>query len=83
MADPSLQPYKNGYYLWKYVPSLAAAVVFCLLFVGVTAAHCFRLWRSRLWYCIWFAVGGLSVFSPSLGVPSMASAFLHMSLTTS
>lgn len=27
-----LQQYKGGYYLWRYVPSLAAAALFALLF---------------------------------------------------
>ncbi|KAK3322979.1 RTA1 like protein-domain-containing protein [Apodospora peruviana] len=61
MADSSrLQPYKGGYYLWKYVPSLPAAIIFALLFAGVTIAHCYRLWKTKLWrLCIWFAIGGL------------------------
>lgn len=53
-----LQPYKGGYYLWLYVPSLAAAVIFLLCFLALTAAHCWRLWKTRAWFCIPFAVGG-------------------------
>ncbi|KAK3332186.1 RTA1 like protein [Cercophora scortea] len=59
MSDSGPQPYKGGYYLWSYVPSLAAAIVFAVLFIGITAAHCYGLWKSRLWFCIWFIIGGL------------------------
>jgi hypothetical protein len=34
-----LQPYKHGYYLWKYLPLVPAGVIFCLLFVVGTLAY--------------------------------------------
>ncbi|KIX08772.1 uncharacterized protein Z518_03429 [Rhinocladiella mackenziei CBS 650.93] len=46
-------------YLWKYLPSMPAAIIFVLLFTGVTSAHCWRTVRTRSWFCIAFAVGGL------------------------
>ncbi|KAK3346356.1 RTA1 like protein-domain-containing protein [Lasiosphaeria hispida] len=62
MAESGLQPYKGGYYLWKYIPSLPAAVIFTLLFLALTALHCWRVYKTRLWLGIWFAIGGLMEF---------------------
>jgi hypothetical protein len=61
MAGP--EPYKHGYYLWKYVPSMAAAVICCMAFFAITAAFVWRIWKTRTWFCIPFAVGGYSKFS--------------------
>lgn len=58
MSDPTLQPYLHGYYLWKYVPSLPGAIIFAILFASITAAHTWRLFRTRLWFCIPFTIGG-------------------------
>ncbi|KAI0835408.1 RTA1 like protein [Hypoxylon sp. FL0890] len=54
-----LEPYKGGYYLWKYLPSIPAAVIFALLFLGATGAHGFRLYKTKLWFCLPFVVGGM------------------------
>lgn len=57
-----LQPYKGGYYLWQYVPSSAAAVIFLILFLATTLVHfCKILWKTRTRFCLVFAVGGLYV----------------------
>lgn len=54
-----LEPYKGGYYLWQYVPSIAAAVIFLLLFLGMTALVSWRMFKTRTWFCLPFALGGL------------------------
>ncbi|KAK2686467.1 hypothetical protein QWA68_015140 [Fusarium oxysporum] len=54
-----LEPYIGDYYLWKYLPSLPAAVVFLLLFSIVTIGISWRIWTTRTWFCAIFAVGGL------------------------
>ncbi|KAF2103751.1 RTA1-domain-containing protein [Rhizodiscina lignyota] len=46
-------------YLWKYLPSIPAAVIFILSFTGITSAHCWRMVKTRSWFCIPVAVGGL------------------------
>ncbi|RVD87286.1 uncharacterized protein DFL_001528 [Arthrobotrys flagrans] len=46
-------------YLWKYLPSIPASAVFLGLFAIVTAFHCWRIFGSRTWFCIPFAVGGI------------------------
>jgi hypothetical protein len=52
-----LETYK-GYYLWKYVPSQAGAVIFLLLFLTATAYHTWRIWKHKTYFCICFAIGG-------------------------
>lgn len=59
MSDANLLPYKHGYYLWKYVPSLPGAIIFAVLFASITGAHIWRLFKTRLWFCIPFTIGGL------------------------
>lgn len=70
MADSGVLPLKGGYYLWKFVPSLPAAAIFAILFAAVTAAHCYRMWKSKLWrLCIWLVIGGLSSSSSNYLTP--------------
>ncbi|GLA02535.1 hypothetical protein AnigIFM60653_002009 [Aspergillus niger] len=54
-----LEPYKHGVYLWQYLPSLAAAVIFAIIFASVTVVHFIKLkkWRAR--FCIPYAIGGI------------------------
>ncbi|OOF99854.1 hypothetical protein ASPCADRAFT_503804 [Aspergillus carbonarius ITEM 5010] len=54
-----LEPYVPGYYLWNYMPSIPAAVIFIVLFLGATAVHVFKLFRSRAWFNIPLAIGGI------------------------
>jgi hypothetical protein len=55
-----LKPYKGNFYLWNYVPSLPAAVVFDVAFLAITILHIHRLYKTRLWFCIPFVIGGFS-----------------------
>jgi hypothetical protein len=68
-----LETYK-GYYLWNYVPSQAAAVIFLLLFLGATAYHAWRIWKQKTYFCICFAISGFctapSKFPSRFPVPS-------------
>ncbi|KAH7376785.1 RTA1 like protein-domain-containing protein [Plectosphaerella cucumerina] len=57
-----LEPLKSGYYIWKYLPSVPAAAIFCVLFLVATMAHAWRIWKTRNWFCIAFAVGGFFQF---------------------
>ncbi|KEF53278.1 uncharacterized protein A1O9_10726 [Exophiala aquamarina CBS 119918] len=55
-----LKPLEGGdYYLWKYLPSLPASIIFIVLFTALTIAICWRMARTRSWFCIPFAIGGL------------------------
>jgi VIT1/CCC1 family predicted Fe2+/Mn2+ transporter len=60
-----LEPYKGGYYLWQYVPSIAAAVIFLLLFLSMTALISWRMFKTKTWFCLPFAIGGFCKLSPA------------------
>ncbi|KAF2790174.1 RTA1-domain-containing protein [Melanomma pulvis-pyrius CBS 109.77] len=45
--------------LYKYSPSVAAAIIFVIVFVVLTSYHAFRLFKTRSWFCIPFLLGGL------------------------
>ncbi|PKY08355.1 putative RTA1 domain protein [Aspergillus campestris IBT 28561] len=57
-----LEPYKGTYYLWQYVPSLPAAVIFALLFLLPTLFHIWKICKTRARFCIPFAIGGVFEF---------------------
>ncbi|KAH0382968.1 putative C6 transcription factor, partial [Aureobasidium melanogenum] len=44
---------------YEYIPSKAAAVIACLIFVIVTILHTWQLFRTRTWFFIPFVIGGL------------------------
>ncbi|KAI0891897.1 RTA1 like protein-domain-containing protein [Annulohypoxylon nitens] len=53
-----LLPYKGNFYLWKYVPSMAAAIIFILLFGLCSVAHTWKMFNHRMWFCLPFVIGG-------------------------
>lgn len=48
-----------GFELWHYTPSIAAAIIFIILFITLTSYHTFLIFRRRTWFCIPFVIGGL------------------------
>lgn len=44
--------------LYRYDPSLAAAIIFIVLFLLITAWHSFILLRTKTWFFIPFVLGG-------------------------
>jgi len=44
--------------IWFYVPSIAGAVIFSLLFLALTGIHTYQLVRTRTWHWIPFVLGG-------------------------
>jgi hypothetical protein len=47
----------NGYYLWKYVPSIAASGIFAALFAIAMLAHFWRIHITKSKFCLAFAIG--------------------------
>ncbi|KAJ0128311.1 Aminotransferase swnA [Fusarium oxysporum f. sp. albedinis] len=45
--------------LYHYDPSIAAAVIMVLLFLGATIFHFWQLIRERCWFTIPLAIGGI------------------------
>ncbi|CCF39160.1 RTM1 [Colletotrichum higginsianum] len=56
---PGVKPTKGGYYLWRYLPNKAAAVIFLILFLGSFLYISWKIWKTRARFCIVFAVGCL------------------------
>jgi hypothetical protein len=54
-----LEPLKSGYYVWHYVPSIAAAIIFAIIFAAVTIYHFWKLFKTKVRFTIPFAIGGL------------------------
>lgn len=52
-----LEPYKGSYYLWTYLPSQPASILFLSLFLIATVLNAWALFRRRSWFCIPFAIG--------------------------
>ncbi|KAK4863036.1 hypothetical protein LT330_010618 [Penicillium expansum] len=50
---------KVDFQLYRYIPSVAAAVIFIVLFVLTTLYHIYQLTKSRSWYFIAFVLGGI------------------------
>ncbi|KAL4738373.1 putative RTA1 domain protein [Aspergillus similis] len=44
---------------YRYDPSMGAAVLFTLLFIGTTGYHIFQMFKSRTWFFIPFVIGGI------------------------
>ncbi|EFZ01348.1 RTA1 like domain protein [Metarhizium robertsii] len=57
-----LKPYRGNYYLWDYLPSTPAAVIFVVLFAGATGFVGWQMAKTRTWFSIPFVLGGLFQF---------------------
>ncbi|THV64613.1 RTA1 like protein [Aureobasidium pullulans] len=44
---------------YEYLPSKAAAIIACLIFIIITILHTWQLFRTRTWFFIPFVIGGL------------------------
>ncbi|KAJ4354222.1 uncharacterized protein N0V89_005956 [Didymosphaeria variabile] len=53
--------------LYRYVPSLPAAIIFVVLFGLTTFYHIFQVGRKRTWYFIPLAIGGIFEFVGYIG----------------
>ncbi|KAI2604736.1 RTA1 like protein [Hypoxylon fragiforme] len=69
-----LEPYKGGYYLWKYLPSIPAAIIFAIIFAALTGIHTYRLFKTKLWFCLPFIIGGIMEV---IGYCARAVAYSH------
>ncbi|MCJ1388816.1 hypothetical protein MMC18_001666 [Xylographa bjoerkii] len=68
---PTLETY-HGIYLWRYVPSLPAAITFAILFGLATTAHGWKMVTTRMWFCLPFVIGGIF---EEIGYIARAAAF--------
>lgn len=49
----------NTFKLYHYDPTVAEAVIFALLFSATTALHFWQLFKSRCWFLLPLATGGI------------------------
>lgn len=65
---------ETDYKLYRYTPSLVAAILFTVLFMLATCYHLYQVVRTRAWYFIVFVIGGACKLAQShcrgLPVPS-------------
>lgn len=52
---------------YRYTPSLAAAIIFSILFFLTTAYHTYQMVRYRAWFWLPFVIGGLMEFVGYIG----------------
>jgi len=49
----------GGFKLYHYDPSMTAAAAFIILFVIVSAVHCWKMFHTRCWIMVPLVIGGL------------------------
>ncbi|KAL4897458.1 RTA1 like protein-domain-containing protein [Aspergillus ambiguus] len=57
----------SGWVAYKYTPSMAAAVIFIILFGVTTILHTYHLFRTRTWFFIPITIGGWFEFIGYIG----------------
>jgi hypothetical protein len=50
---------KTDFKLYRYDPSMAAAVIFIILFIIATMLHVYQIVRTRAWIFVPFCIGGV------------------------
>jgi hypothetical protein len=71
---------------YSYVPSVAAAGIFIVLFIILFIVHSIRLVKTRTWLCILCLIGALRkpqcpyplLHTPYPHIPSTASTHTHI-----
>lgn len=51
--------------LFRYDPSMAAAILFAILFLAISVIHAYQLIRTQTWIFVPFAIGGFCKFTSS------------------
>lgn len=55
------QPNAEGFKYYQYDPSMAAAIIFTILFFTTTMIHLYQFVRTRTWILIPLLVGGFCI----------------------
>jgi hypothetical protein len=71
-----LEPYSGDYYLWHYLPSIPAAVIFTLIFLGCTVGLSWRSWKGRVKFSIPFIIGTACKINVSNATCTLLAAML-------
>lgn len=62
-SDTAMAGETVDFKLYRYDPSMAAAIVFIVLFLIVTALHFYQMMRTRTWIFVPFVLGGVCMYS--------------------
>ena len=73
-----LQPYRGDYYLWHYLPSVPAAIIFLLIFLGCTFGLIWRSWKARVKFGIPFIIGTFCKSTQTTPTELLSSGFLTL-----
>lgn len=52
-----------GFAFYRYDPSMGAAVIFILLFIGRTGYHIVQMYSTSTWFFIPFVIGGICPYT--------------------
>jgi hypothetical protein len=66
MSDSGTQ--YGDFRLYRYDPSMAAAVIFILAFIVITALHFYQMVRTKTYFFVPFVIGGLLEVIGYIGV---------------
>ena len=58
-------PVNNWFKYYRYDPSMAAAIIFILLFFATSMLHLYQLVRTKTWIVIPLLVGGICTLPQS------------------
>jgi len=50
----------NAWVTYRYIPSLAAAIIFIIIFGLLTTLHIVKMFKLRSWFFVPFVLGGIS-----------------------
>lgn len=70
-----LKLFRGEYYLWHYVPSKVAAIIFALLFAALSICLLWKMIRSKTWFSIPFVIGTFCTYhsfdrAARVGIPA-------------
>jgi hypothetical protein len=64
MSDSCDENWRHASFsFYRYVPALAAAVIFCILFFASTTIHLFQMVKTKTWYLTPLVVGCLCMYT--------------------
>ncbi|MCJ1308128.1 hypothetical protein MMC25_001780 [Agyrium rufum] len=65
------------FYLWNYLPSQPASIIFIILFFITTTLHLWRMFELRSWFCIPFTIGCICEI---IGYATRAASYTQTSI---
>lgn len=67
---------RRTYPLYQYDPSLAATIIFCILFLCTTILHTYQMLMKRVWFLIPLVIGGYCKLTTKIANAVKTNSFL-------